>query len=97
MFVEKGEDITIRGCVLRDCGNGLFVSPQSRRVTIEGCHIHGNGIEGSILEHNASTQSRSIDYRFNRFGPLRAGCRGNNLKDRSCGAGGRRSRPGRAA
>lgn len=83
VFLEKGEDITIRGCVLRGCGNGLFVSPQSRRVTIEGCHIHGNGIEGSILEHNAYTQSRSIAYRFNRFGPLRAGCRGNNLKDRS--------------
>lgn len=83
VFVEKGEAITIRGCVLRGCGNGLFVSPQSRRVTVEGCHIHGNGIEGSILEHNTYTQARSIDYRFNRFGPLRAGCLGNNLKDRS--------------
>jgi len=83
VFIEKGESITLRGCVLSGCGNGLFVSPQSRRVTIEGCHIHANGIEGSILEHNAYTQSRSIDYRFNRFGPLRPGCRGNNLKDRS--------------
>lgn len=83
VFIEKGQDITIRGCVLADCGNGLFVSPQTARITIEGCDIRGNGIEDSILEHNAYTQSRSIEYRFNRFGPLRAGCRGNNLKDRS--------------
>ena len=83
VFVEKGDEITIRGCVLRDCGNGLLVSPLAGRVTVEGCHIHGNGIEGSIYEHNAYTEARSIDYRFNRFGPLRAGCRGNNLKDRS--------------
>ena len=83
VFIEKGEAITIRGCVLRGCGNGLFVSPQSQRVTVEGCHIHGNGNEGSILEHNTYTQARSIDYRFNRFGPLGAGCLGNNLKDRS--------------
>jgi len=83
VFLEKGEDITIRGCVLRECGNGLFVSPQSNRVTVEGCHIHDNGIEGSMLEHNAYTQAAHIEYRFNRFGPLRSGCRGNNLKDRS--------------
>lgn len=85
IFVEKGEFITIRNCVLRDCGNGFFSASQSRNVLVEGCHIYDNGIEGSIYEHNNYTEANGIVFQFNRFGPLREGCGGNNLKDRSAG------------
>jgi hypothetical protein len=85
IFIEKGEHITVRGCVLHDSGNGLFSSPGTKRVLVESCWIHGNGIEGSIYEHNNYTSSQGITFQFNRFGPLRAGCSGNNLKDRSAG------------
>jgi hypothetical protein len=85
VFLEKGEHIVLRDLTLHDSGNGLFVSPASRDVLVEGCRILGNGVEGSIYEHNAYTQARGIVYQHNRFGPLRAGCPGNNLKDRSAG------------
>lgn len=89
IFLERGEHITIRNCILRDCGNGLFVASgdtqPSRHILIEGNHIHGNGNVGRIYEHNTYTAAIDITYRFNRFGPLVAGAGGNNLKDRSAG------------
>jgi len=83
--VEKGEHIVLRDLELSDSGNGLFVSPASHEVLVEGCHIHDNGVEKSIYEHNAYTQATGIVFQYNHFGPLRQGCPGNNLKDRSAG------------
>ncbi|NOX55997.1 MAG: polysaccharide-degrading enzyme [Planctomycetes bacterium] len=85
IYVEKGEHLVIRGCTIRDSGNGLFIGPETSDVLIEGCRIEGNGIEGSGYEHNAYTAALGIVFQFNRFGPLRSGCAGNNLKDRSAG------------
>ena len=70
---------------MRDSGNGLLVSAESSEILIEKCWIHDNGIEGSAYEHNSYTAAAGITFQFNRYGPLRAGCRGNNLKDRSAG------------
>ena len=89
IWIEKGENITIRNCVIRDSGNGFFVSSSdtdvSKSVLVEGCYIFGNGNTNSIYEHNVYTAASGITYQFNRFGPLRSGCSGNNLKDRSAG------------
>ena len=85
VFVEKGEAITIRHCILHDSGNGLFVSPQSRNIVVENCRVYDNGIEGSLYEHNSYTQADGIVFQANYYGPLRENCPGNNLKDRSAG------------
>lgn len=85
IFVEKGEDITIRHCILHDSGNGLFVSPLSRNILVHNCYLHSNGIEGSLYEHNSYTQADGIIFQGNWYGPLRSDCLGNNLKDRSAG------------
>jgi hypothetical protein len=85
IYVEKGEHITIRNCVLRDCGNGLFVAAASRDVLVDGNHIYDNGNDGSIYEHNSYTAATGITFQYNHYGPLRTGCPGNNLKDRSAG------------
>jgi len=85
IYVEKGNHITVRNCVLEDSGNGLFVASATSDMVIERNYILGNGNAGSIYEHNAYTEARSILYQFNRFGPLCGGCLGNNLKDRSSG------------
>jgi hypothetical protein len=89
IYVEKGENIVIRNCILRDSGNGFFVASSdalaSRNILIEGNYIYDNGIDGSILQHNNYTAAIGITFQYNRFGPLRAGCLGNNLKDRSAG------------
>jgi len=92
IYVEKGENVTIRDCELEDNGNGLFVASASTGVRVEGNHLHGNGNAGSIYEHNSYTEALGITFERNRYGPLLAGADGspsalgNNLKDRSAGA-----------
>ncbi|MHC5037243.1 MAG: right-handed parallel beta-helix repeat-containing protein [Planctomycetota bacterium] len=85
IYVEKGQNITIRNCILHDCGNGLFAAWQTTGLLVEMCHLFGNGIAASAFEHNNYTEANGITFQFNRFGPLRANCLGNNLKDRSAG------------
>lgn len=88
IFVEAAEDLVIRNCVITDSGNGIFVAASdgaTRDIRIEKSWIHGNGNVGSIYEHNTYTAAIGMLYEGNRFGPLRAGAGGNNLKDRSAG------------
>jgi hypothetical protein len=88
IYVEKAEHLTIRNCVLRDSGNGLFIGAHdglTQNILVERNWIYDNGIEGSYYQHNTYTAAIFLTYQFNRFGPLRTGCGGNNLKDRSAG------------
>lgn len=89
IYVEKGENITVRNCVIHDSGNGFFVASSdaavSRDILVEGNYIYDNGNVGSIYEHNNYTAAIGITFQYNRFGPLLAGAGGNNLKDRSAG------------
>ena len=88
IYIEKGEHITILNCDLHDCGNGLFIGAfdgATQDILIRGNYIYDNGIVGSQFEHNTYTAALDITYEYNRFGPLRSGALGNNLKDRSAG------------
>ena len=85
IYLEKGEHITIRNCLLRDSGNGILCANRSSNIVVERCHIYDNGIKASIYQHNSYTEAKGITFQYNRFGPLREGCLGNNLKDRSAG------------
>ncbi|MBK8504164.1 MAG: polysaccharide-degrading enzyme [Saprospiraceae bacterium] len=88
IYVEKAAHLIIRNCTLRDCGNGLFIGAndgQTEDILIERNYIYDNGNDGSIYEHNTYTAAINITYQFNRFGSLRTGAGGNNLKDRSAG------------
>ncbi|MEQ1764408.1 MAG: putative Ig domain-containing protein [Pyrinomonadaceae bacterium] len=89
IYVEKGENITIRNNIITDGANGFFVASSddavSRNILVEGNYIYGNGVSGSILQHNNYTAAIGITFQYNRFGPLRSGAPGVNLKDRSAG------------
>ncbi|MHC4714558.1 MAG: right-handed parallel beta-helix repeat-containing protein, partial [Planctomycetota bacterium] len=85
IYIEKGEHLIVRNCMMRDCGNGFFTASQSTDVLVEGNYVYDNGAEGSIYEHNSYTESAGIVFQYNHYGPLRTGCGGNNLKDRSKG------------
>jgi len=85
IYIEKGQHITINNCIIRDSGNGLFISHETSESLIQGCWVYDNGIEGSIYHHNSYTSAVGLTFQYNRYGPLRAGCKGNNLKDRSAG------------
>ncbi len=85
IYVEKGQNIVVRGCHLHDCSNGLFCASETTNLLVESNWIEDNGNVGSIFEHNNYTEALGITFQFNHFGPLRAGAGGNNLKDRSAG------------
>ncbi|MBN1983184.1 MAG: hypothetical protein JW795_16740 [Chitinivibrionales bacterium] len=85
LYIEKGREITIRNCIFRLCGNGLFAAHLAEAVTISGCYYYDNGNVGSIYEHNNYTEAFGITFEYNRFGPMKTGAGGNNLKDRSSG------------
>ena len=85
IYVEKGDHVLIEDCVIHDNGNGIITGPATRDLTVRGCHLYDNGVEGSLYEHNVYTTGIRVTFEFNRFGPLRAGCPGNNFKDRSAG------------
>ncbi|HKP70372.1 MAG TPA: putative Ig domain-containing protein, partial [Pyrinomonadaceae bacterium] len=89
IFVERGENITIRNCKIHDSANGFFVASGddgvSRNILVEGNYIVGNGVVGSIFQHNNYTAAVNITFQYNRFGPPRTGAPGVNLKDRSAG------------
>ncbi|MDB6025487.1 MAG: hypothetical protein JWM68_1710 [Verrucomicrobiales bacterium] len=89
IWIEKGANITIRNCTMHDSSDGFFVSSTdtlaSQNILVEGCYFFGNGNLNSIFGHNVYTEALGITFQFNRFGPQRTGCLGNNLKDRSAG------------
>ena len=76
IFIESGEQITIRNCVLTNSGNGLFSAHASSNLLIEKNHIYGNGIVGSVFEHNSYTETINITFQYNHYGPLRDGALG---------------------
>ena len=52
IYVEKAEHLTIRNCIIRDSGNGLFIGAYdglTKDILIERNWIYDNGIEGSYL------------------------------------------------
>ena len=82
IYIEKGEHIQIDSCRIHDSGNGIITAPNTRELVVSRCHIFGNGVERSILEHNAYISGTGVTFRFNRFDPLRSGCGGSNFKTR---------------
>jgi hypothetical protein len=88
IYVEKVEHLVVRDCVIHDSGNGVFTGGfggQTQDLLFEGNRFFSNGIVGSAFQHNTYTTAIGTVYQFNRFGALRAGADGNNLKDRSAG------------
>lgn len=89
IYIERGENITVRNCRIHDSANGFFAASGddgvSRNILVEGNYIYGNGVVGSIFQHNNYTAAFNITFQYNRFGPPRAGAPGVNLKDRSAG------------
>lgn len=89
IYLEFGDNVTVRNCVIHDCGNGFFSfssdTTTSSSVLVEGCYLYNNGNSGSNTHHNNYTESKGITFQYNRFGPVCSGCAGNGLKDRSSG------------
>lgn len=93
IYVQRGSHIVLRGNVVHDNGNGLFVGggggdELSEDILIEGNYVWGNGSAERHFEHNVYNEAAGVTYQFNRFGPPVAGPNGTlgaNIKERSAG------------
>ena len=92
LWIDRGAHITIADNELTDCVMGVFsrtTDDGSGAVTenlrLVGNVIRGHGIAGSESEHGTYTQGLGVVIEHNVYGPLRAGARGNAIKDRSAG------------
>lgn len=85
IFIESGSNIVVSDCELHSNGNGFFTANASSRITLQFSYLHNNGYVSDLYHHNSYTESRGILFLGNRFGLLRAGSSGSNLKDRSVG------------
>lgn len=93
VFVQRGKHITIRGNVVHDNGNGLFVGSAgsvelTEDVLIEGNYVYNNGSDKDYYHHNVYNEASGVVYQFNHFGPPKAGPKGilgANIKERSAG------------
>ncbi len=93
IFVERAKDLTIRGCIVTDNNNGIFIGTGggpalSQNILIESNYIHHNGSLTRHYEHNVYNEGSNVVYQFNRFGPPRKGQNGQwgaNIKERSAG------------
>ncbi len=91
LYIYGAENVVVRGNVLTDNGNGLFVTSKgneheiSRDILVQGNQIYGNGSVTSYLVHNIYTEASGIVFENNYLGQTRPGAKGANLKDRSAG------------
>jgi hypothetical protein len=97
IYIEFAQHLTVRGCEISFNGNGIFAnskngaSQNSADLLIEKNYLHDNGqpaipgLTNGYAEHNIYVESDGAVYQYNRFGPLRAGCHGTMIKDRSAG------------
>jgi hypothetical protein len=94
IYARSVQHLIVRNNVLTGCGQGFYNWTGSGEkwwdglqvgTVIRGNYFHGNGAPGSYLEHQSYTESRGVIYEYNRFGPMREGARGSQLKDRSAG------------
>lgn len=97
IYIEFAHHLTVRGCEISNNGNGLFANSKfleaksSADLLIEKNYFHDNGqptiagVTNGYGEHHIYIESAGAIYQYNRFGPLRPGCHGCMIKDRSSG------------
>jgi hypothetical protein len=65
IFVERGEHIVVRGCVIRENANGLFVASGdaeetlSRDILVEGNDFFDNSVVGRDREHHSYIEAEA--------------------------------------
>jgi hypothetical protein len=91
IYIGRGDHLTIQGCEITDCSNGIFGAADGSDVrdisdiAITNCHVHGNGTPAGFSEHNIYMEGARTTYQGNLITALRATSGGSCLKDRGPG------------
>jgi hypothetical protein len=94
IYARSVQHLVVRNNVLTDCGLGFYNWTGSGTAwwdglqmdtMLRGNYFYNNGNPGSYTEHQSYTESDGVVYEGNRFGAMRPGALGSQLKDRSAG------------
>jgi hypothetical protein len=94
IYARSVEHLIVRNNILTGCGLGFYNWTGSGSAwwdglqvdtVIRGNHFYNNGNPRSYTEHQSYTESDGVVYEYNRFGPMRTGAWGSQIKDRSAG------------
>ena len=94
IYARSVQHLVVRNNILTDCGQGFYNWTGSGTAwwdglqmdtVVRGNYFYNNGNPNSYTEHQSYTESDGVTYEYNRFGPMRAGALGSQLKDRSAG------------
>ena len=94
VYSRSADHVLIRDNVLANCGLGFYNWTGSGTnwwdglqsdTVLRGNYFHGNGIRDQYSQHASYTESDRVTIEFNRFGPMRDGALGSQIKDRSAG------------
>jgi hypothetical protein len=94
IYARSVQHLIIRNNILTNCGQGFYNWTGSGTkwwdglqmdTVVGGNYFYNNGNPGSYTEHQSYTESDGVTYEYNRFGRMRAGAMGSQLKDRSAG------------
>lgn len=96
VYARSAQHLVVRDCVLANCGLGFynwtgdgssnaFWTALQEDTVLRNNTFLGNGIPGDWTMHQAYTESDGVVIEGNRFGPMRDGAFGSQIKDRSAG------------
>lgn len=98
VYIKSGQHVVVRDNILTNCGLGVFNwtgggydggthwwDGLSVDLTLRGNYFFNNGIKGAYGQHQSYTESDGVIIEYNRYGPMRDGTFGSQLKDRSVG------------
>lgn len=94
IYARSVQHLIVRDNALTDCGLGFYNWTGSGThwwdglqvdTIVRGNYFFNNGSPRSYTEHQSYTESDGVIYEYNRFGPMRSGAMGSQLKDRSAG------------
>ncbi len=94
IYARSVQHLIVRDNILTDCGQGFYNWTGSgvdwwdglqMDTVVRGNYFYNNGNPQSYTEHQSYTESDGVIYEYNRFGPMRTGAMGSQLKDRSAG------------
>lgn len=92
IYLTGAEHVTIRDCVIHDCGQGIETSLGGgseaslvRDLVIERCHIYHNGKAGQYYGQGVILQAVGVLFQFNRVEAPASGSNVYNVEDHSAG------------
>jgi len=94
IYARSAQHILIRNNVMTNCGLGFYNWTGSGNTWYDGLEVdtvlranyfYNNGVEKNYSVHQSYTESDGVTIEYNRFGPMKDGAMGSQIKDRSAG------------